>query len=106
MVQGKACVIVVGGGAGGATTACYIAKDSTDAIAVTLSGGGTLSYDRPVLSPGTGFVGGSVEGWDLTAQNICVLGDACAHCDMRKSGFSANSQAKVAAMAVRAALTG
>jgi NADPH-dependent 2,4-dienoyl-CoA reductase/sulfur reductase-like enzyme len=39
-------------------------------------------------------------------ENIHVLGDACAQGDMPKSGFSANSQAKVAAMAVRAALTG
>lgn len=39
-------------------------------------------------------------------ENIHVLGDACAQGDMPKSGFSANSQAKVAAMAIRAALTG
>ncbi|MBK5933064.1 cytochrome-dependent sulfide dehydrogenase (flavoprotein) [Rhodovulum imhoffii] len=39
-------------------------------------------------------------------ENIHVLGDACIAGDMPKSGFSANSQAKVAAMAVRAALTG
>jgi len=39
-------------------------------------------------------------------ENIHVLGDACAQGDMPKSGFSANSQAKVAAMAVRSALTG
>ena len=38
-------------------------------------------------------------------ENVHVLGDACAQGDMPKSGFSANSQAKVAAMAVRAALT-
>jgi NADPH-dependent 2,4-dienoyl-CoA reductase/sulfur reductase-like enzyme len=38
-------------------------------------------------------------------ENIHVLGDACAQGDMPKSGFSANSQAKVAAMAVRGALT-
>ena len=38
-------------------------------------------------------------------ENIHVLGDASAQGDMPKSGFSANSQAKVAAMAVRAALT-
>ncbi|WP_264210032.1 NAD(P)/FAD-dependent oxidoreductase [Leisingera thetidis] len=37
-------------------------------------------------------------------ENIHVLGDACAQGDMPKSGFSANSQAKVAAMAVRGAL--
>lgn len=39
-------------------------------------------------------------------ENIHVLGDASAQGDMPKSGFSANSQAKVCAMAVRAALTG
>ena len=39
-------------------------------------------------------------------ENIHVLGDSCAQGDMPKSGFSANSQAKVAAMAVRGALTG
>ncbi len=38
--------------------------------------------------------------------NIHVLGDAAQQGDMPKSGFSANSQAKVAAMAVRGALTG
>ena len=39
-------------------------------------------------------------------ENIHVLGDASAQGDMPKSGFSANSQAKVAAMAIRGALTG
>ncbi|MCW9043556.1 MAG: NAD(P)/FAD-dependent oxidoreductase [Pseudopelagicola sp.] len=39
-------------------------------------------------------------------ENIHVLGDATNQGDMPKSGFSANSQAKVAAMAVRGALTG
>ncbi|MCV2888550.1 NAD(P)/FAD-dependent oxidoreductase [Ruegeria aquimaris] len=39
-------------------------------------------------------------------ENIYVLGDASNQGDMPKSGFSANSQAKVAAMAVRGALTG
>lgn len=39
-------------------------------------------------------------------ESIHVLGDATNNGDMPKSGFSANSQAKVAAMAVRAALTG
>ncbi len=38
--------------------------------------------------------------------NIYVLGDAALQGDMPKSGFSANSQAKVCAMAVRGALTG
>lgn len=39
-------------------------------------------------------------------ENIHVLGDACSQGDMPKSGFSANSQAKVAAMAIRGALLG
>ena len=126
--QGRARVIVVGGGAGGATAARYIAKDSAGAIDVTLiepsrtyytcffsnlyiggfqsyddlghsyaalardyginvvhdwvlgvdrdarsvslAGGGTLPYDRLVLSPGIDFVEGSVPGWDLSAQSI------------------------------------
>ncbi|SFS13681.1 NAD(P)/FAD-dependent oxidoreductase [Yoonia litorea] len=38
-------------------------------------------------------------------ENVHVLGDACAQGDMPKSGFSANSQAKVCANAVRGALT-
>jgi len=39
-------------------------------------------------------------------ENIHVLGDSAAQGDMPKSGFSANSQAKVCANAVRGALTG
>ncbi len=39
-------------------------------------------------------------------ESIHVLGDAAAQGDMPKSGFSANSQAKVCANAVRGALTG
>ena len=39
-------------------------------------------------------------------ENIHVLGDATIAGDMPKSGFSANSQAKVCANAVRGALTG
>ncbi len=39
-------------------------------------------------------------------ENIYVLGDASAQGDMPKSGFSANSQAKVCAMGVRNVLTG
>lgn len=38
-------------------------------------------------------------------ENIHVVGDACIPGDMPKSAFSANSQAKVCALAVRAALT-
>jgi NADPH-dependent 2,4-dienoyl-CoA reductase/sulfur reductase-like enzyme len=39
-------------------------------------------------------------------ENVYILGDASAQGDMPKSGFSANSQAKVAANAIRGALTG
>ena len=39
-------------------------------------------------------------------SDIFVLGDASQQGDMPKSGFSANSQAKVCANAVRGALTG
>ena len=124
--QGKPRVVVVGGGAGGATAARYIAKDSKGAIdvilieptrtyytcffsnlyiggfkeigdightygglaaggvnvvhdwavgvdrdtkAVSLAGGGSLSYDKLILSPGIDFVEGAVEGWDVSAQN-------------------------------------
>jgi NADH dehydrogenase FAD-containing subunit len=37
--------------------------------------------------------------------NIYVIGDACIPGDMPKSAFSANSQAKVAAMSIRGELT-
>jgi NADPH-dependent 2,4-dienoyl-CoA reductase/sulfur reductase-like enzyme len=126
LAQGTPRVVVIGGGAGGATAARYIAKDSGGAIDVTLveptrtyytcffsnlylggfkqmsdlghtygglaasgvnvvhdwaigvdrgaktvslAGGGTLSYDKLILSPGIDFVEGSVPGWDITAQN-------------------------------------
>lgn len=39
-------------------------------------------------------------------ENIHVLGDSSHQGDMPKSGFAANSQAKVASMAIRGALTG
>ena len=125
--HGKPRVVVVGGGAGGATAARYIAKDSQGAIDVTLiepsrqyytcffsnlylggfrdmnslghsygglaaqyginvvhdwaigvdrdaktvalAGGGSVPYDRLILSPGIDFVDGAVAGWDLSAQN-------------------------------------
>ena len=125
--HGMPRVVVIGGGAGGATAARYIAKDSDGAIDVTLieptrtyytcffsnlylggfktieqightygtlasayginvvhdwavgvdrdaktvslAGGGTVPYDKLILSPGIGFVEGSVLGWDLSAQN-------------------------------------
>lgn len=124
---GKPRVVVIGGGAGGATAARYIAKGAAGAIDVTLveptrsyytcffsnlyiggfrelssiahsygklaseyginvvhdwavgidrdartvslAGGGVLPYDRLILSPGIDFVDGSVEGWDVSAQN-------------------------------------
>ena len=50
-----------------------------------------------------------VNAFDLSSKidpNIHVLGDSAAQGDMPKSGFSANSQAKVCANAVRGALTG
>ena len=122
----KPRVVVVGGGAGGATAARYIAKDSKgeidvtlieptrmyytcffsnlyiggfkeiddighsygklaaggvnvvhdwatgvdrDAKTVALAGGGSIPYDKLILSPGIDFVDGAVEGWDLSAQN-------------------------------------
>ena len=123
----KPKVVIIGGGAGGATAARYIAKDSKGAIDVTLveptrsyytcfysnlylggfrdfdslghsygklaselginvvhdwavdvdssgktvslAGGGTLSYDKLILSPGIDFVDNSVPGWDLSSQN-------------------------------------
>ena len=39
-------------------------------------------------------------------ENMFVVGDACIPGDMPKSAFSANSQAKVAAMTIRGELTG
>ena len=124
--HGKPRVVVVGGGAGGATAARYIAKDSKggidvtliepsrmyytcffsnlylggiktiddlghsygtmaaggvnvvhdwavgvdrDAKTVSLAGGGSVPYDKLILSPGIDFVDGAVEGWDLSSQN-------------------------------------
>ncbi len=125
--HGAPHVVVVGGGAGGATAARYIAKDSEGAIdvtlieptrtyytcffsnlylggfkqiddightygnlasayginvvhdwavdvdraakTVTLAGGGTVPYDKLILSPGIDFVEGSVPGWDISSQN-------------------------------------
>jgi NADPH-dependent 2,4-dienoyl-CoA reductase/sulfur reductase-like enzyme len=124
--HGAPRVVVIGGGAGGATAARYIAKDSQgeinvtlieptrtyytcffsnlyiggfrdlqsiahdygtlaseyginvvhdwatgvdrDAKTVSLAGGGSVPYDRLVISPGIDFVDGAVPGWDLSAQ--------------------------------------
>ena len=125
--QSRPRVVVIGGGAGGATAARYVAKDSKGAVDVTLvepsrhyyscffsnlylggfrsfasightygtlasayginvvhdwavsidrdkktvglAGGGSLAYDRLILSPGIDFRPGSVRGWDLSQQN-------------------------------------
>ncbi|MGV6849545.1 MAG: FCSD flavin-binding domain-containing protein [Marinibacterium sp.] len=127
MGQGKPRVVVVGGGAGGATVARYLAKDSKGAIDVTLieptrtyytcffsnlyiggfrsmesighsygtlasqyginvvhdwvigvdrdaktvalAGGGSMPYDKLVLSPGIDFIEGAVPGWSTATQN-------------------------------------
>ena len=131
--HGKPRVVVVGGGAGGATAARYLAKDSKGAIdvmliepsrmyytcffsnlylggfkemddlghsygglarggvnvvhdwavgvdrdakTVALAGGGSVPYDKLILSPGIDFVDGAVEGWDISAQN--AMPHACA----------------------------
>lgn len=125
--HGTPNVVVIGGGAGGATAARYIARDGgeqvnvtlieptrtyytcffsnlyiggfrtmeslghsygtlaaeyginvvhdwaigvdRDAKTVSLAGGGTVPYDKLILSPGIDFIEGSVPGWDLSAQN-------------------------------------
>ncbi len=65
------------------------------------------------LATGSGLTGDgdwasvNPESFESTlVSGVHVLGDACANGDMPKSGFSANSQAKVVANAVRASLTG
>lgn len=40
-----------------------------DAKTVTLASGGSLPYDRLVVSPGIDFIDGSVPGWDISQQN-------------------------------------
>ncbi len=119
-------VVVIGGGAGGATAARYINKDSKgeidvtlieptrryytcffsnlylggfremeslghgygsmasqgvnvvhdwavgidrDAKTVALAGGGSVPYDKLILSPGIDFMDGAVPGWSLASQN-------------------------------------
>ncbi len=58
------------------------------------------------LANGSGFCAIDPETMRSTIDaNIYVLGDACIAGDMPKSAFAANSQAKVAAMNVRAELT-
>lgn len=59
------------------------------------------------LTNDTGFCPIDAESMRSTAdENIFVIGDASIAGDMPKSGFSANSQAKVAAMNIRGDLTG
>ena len=41
-----------------------------DAKTVALAGGGSVPYDRLILSPGIDFVDGAVPGWDVTAQSV------------------------------------
>ncbi len=123
----KPKVVIVGGGAGGASVAKYLAAEAKGAIEVTLleptrtyytcffsnlylggfrkfdsightygklaseysinvihdwatnvnsakkvvnlAGGGKLTYDKLILSPGIDFIDGSVPGWDLSSQN-------------------------------------
>lgn len=40
-----------------------------DAKTVALAGGGSVPYDKLILSPGIDFVEGAVEGWSVSAQN-------------------------------------
>ena len=40
-----------------------------DAKTVSLAGGGSMPYDKLILSPGIDFVDGAVPGWDVSAQN-------------------------------------
>ncbi|MBV1867719.1 MAG: NAD(P)/FAD-dependent oxidoreductase [Marinosulfonomonas sp.] len=40
-----------------------------DAKTVSLAGGGSMPYDKLILSPGIDFVDGAVPGWDLSSQN-------------------------------------
>ncbi len=40
-----------------------------DAKTVMLAGGGSIPYDRLILSPGIDFRDGAVEGWDVSSQN-------------------------------------
>ncbi len=58
------------------------------------------------LAPAGGYCAIDAATMKSTADaNIFVLGDACIAGDMPKSAFSANSQAKVAAMVIRGELT-
>ncbi len=65
------------------------------------------------IAVGAGLADGSsfcpIDAFSMKSRldpNIYVIGDACIPGDMPKSAFSANSQAKVAAMSIRCELTG
>ncbi len=63
------------------------------------------SRSMPGLANASGFCAINPENMKSTVDpNIYVLGDASIAGDMPKSGFSANSQAKVAAMMIRGEL--
>ncbi|MFQ6548487.1 FCSD flavin-binding domain-containing protein [Aestuariibius sp. 2305UL40-4] len=65
---------------------------------------GKIAHDAGVTDGGWA----PVNAEDLSSRmdaNVHILGDAAGQGDMPKSGFSANSQAKVAANAIRGALT-
>ena len=95
---------------------------SVDAEAMTISIDGAVeNVDVCNVIPGQragtiAFAAGITDGnwapvsaYDMSSRidpNIHVLGDSAAQGEMPKSGFSANSQAKVAANAIVAALTG
>ncbi|MGG7568388.1 FCSD flavin-binding domain-containing protein [Rhodovulum sp. DZ06] len=97
--------------------------EGVDPAAMTVSAGGD-TYKGDVVNVIPGMKAGRIAelagvtneaGWapivpasmqSKMDPNIYVIGDATQNGDMPKSGFSANSQAKVAAMAVRADLTG
>ncbi len=101
---------------GGAVTAV-----DTDAMTVTAGGEAhRVAYANVIPAQTAGAIahrGGLVgsSGWcpivSTTMQsqydeNVYVVGDACEAGDMPKSAYSANSQAKVCAMAIRSELTG
>ena len=71
---------------------------------------GALATPTPLFAAGiTDGNWAPVSAYDMSSKvdpNITVLGDAAAQGAMPKSGFSANSQAKVAANAIVAPLTG
>ena len=65
---------------------------------------GKLARDAGLANQ-TGFCPINPENMrSMTDANIYIVGDACIPGDMPKSGFSANSQAKVAAMMIRGEL--